>query len=87
MLYNKIEGDLVIPKPIFHYYNTDLLLEITSKVHKVIQKYTIHTNSPPNGSHKILGYQNWIVSQGTGSEADDFLPWSFSHFSSSVNVS
>ncbi len=40
IIYNKIERDLVITKRIFNYYNTNLLLEITSKVQNVNQKYT-----------------------------------------------
>ncbi len=36
MIYNKIERVLVITKWIFNYYSTDLLLEITSKVLKVL---------------------------------------------------
>ncbi len=38
-IYNNIERDLVIPKLIFNYYNTDFLPEITSNVQKVSQKY------------------------------------------------
>ncbi len=40
MLYNKIEQVLVITKLIFNYYNTDFLLEMTSKVQQVSQKST-----------------------------------------------
>ncbi len=39
MIYNKIERVLVITKQIFNYYNTNFLLEITSKVQKVNQKF------------------------------------------------
>ncbi len=39
MIYNKIEWVLVITKQTFNYYNTNLLVEITSKVQKGNQKY------------------------------------------------
>ncbi len=39
MIYSKIERVLVITKLIFNNSNTDLSLEITSKVQKVSQKY------------------------------------------------
>ncbi len=40
MIYNKIERVLVITKRIFNCFTTNFSLEITSKVHKVNQKYT-----------------------------------------------
>uniref|UniRef100_A0A671K6W8 Membrane-associated guanylate kinase, WW and PDZ domain-containing protein 3 n=1 Tax=Sinocyclocheilus anshuiensis TaxID=1608454 RepID=A0A671K6W8_9TELE len=49
MIYNKIERVLVIT--IFNYNNTDFLLEITSKVQKVSQKYTF--------THKLTTKHNF----------------------------
>ncbi len=51
MIYNKIEWVLVITKQIFNYYNTNFLLEITSKVQKVNQKYTF--------THKLTTKRNF----------------------------
>ncbi len=73
MIYNKIERVLVITKCISNYYNTNLSLEITAKVQKLIRNIHLHTNWPPNatfrchlyfftqpsrnGMHRIVGYQ------------------------------
>ncbi len=51
MIYNKIEWVLVITKQTFNYYNTNLLVEITSKVQKVNQKYTF--------THKLTAKGNF----------------------------
>ncbi len=73
MIYNKTERVLVITKCIFNYYNTNLSLEITAKVQKLIRNIHLHTNWPPNATfrchlyffpqpswnrtHRIVGYQ------------------------------
>ncbi len=54
MIYNKIERVLVINKQIFNYYNTNFMLEITSKVQKVNQKYTF--------THKLTTKRNFQTS-------------------------
>ncbi len=49
-IYNKIE-QVLLTKQIFNYYNTNFLLEITSKVQKVNQKYIF--------THKLTTIRNF----------------------------
>ncbi len=51
MIYSKIERVFVITKQVFSYYNTNFSLEITSKVQKVNQKYTV--------THKLTTKHNF----------------------------